>query len=348
MTRRSVTTLLAALAATIGLAACGGGGEGSGGSAASGDSAEKLVVYSGRSEKLVGPLLTQFEKSSGIDLQVRYGDSAELAATIAEEGDASPADVFFSQDAGALGAVENEKLLTPLPAVTLDRIPERFRDPKGQWVGTSGRARVVAYSTERLKEADLPDSIFDFTDPKWKGRIGFAPPNASFQAFLSAMRISVGDDRARKWLDGIKRNEPTLLENNIQTEEAIAAGEIDVGFVNHYYVHELRAERPDFPVENHFLKAGDPGSLVNVAGTGIIKGAENAETAQKLVDFLLSEPAQRYFSEKTFEYPLIDGVTPPKGTRPIDDVHGPDIELGDLGGKLPSTLQMLSEAGFAN
>ncbi|MEA2270293.1 MAG: iron(III) transport system substrate-binding protein [Solirubrobacteraceae bacterium] len=346
MTRR-LLPILAVLAAVAGLAACGGD-DGSGGSAGSGDSAEKLVVYSGRGEKLVGPLLADFEKRTGIDLQVRYGDSAELAATIAEEGDASPADVFFSQDAGALGAVQRAGLLSPLPRATLDRVTKRFQDPNGEWVGTSGRARVVAYSTERLKASELPDSIFDFTDPKWKGRIGFAPPNASFQAFVSAMRIDVGDARTKKWLEDIKRNEPTLLENNIQTEEAIAAGEIDVGFVNHYYVHELRAERPDFPVENHFLGRGDPGSLVNVAGAGIVKGAEHADAARRFVDFLLSKDGQQYFSQKSFEYPLIDGIAPPKGTRALEDVHGPDIALGDLGGKLPSTLQMLSEVGFAS
>jgi iron(III) transport system substrate-binding protein len=278
---------------------------------------------------------------------VRYGESAELAATIAEEGDASPADVFFSQDAGALGAVEEEGLLAPMPTAVLERVPARFRDPKGMWVGTSGRARVVAYSTERLKPSELPDSIFGFTEPRWKGRIGFPPSNASFQAFVSAMRLAVGDNRTRAWLRDIKKNDPTLLENNIQTEEAIARGEIDVGFVNHYYLYELSAEQPGFPVANHFLRAGDPGTLVNAAGVGLVKGSDAAGPARRLVDFLLSRTGQRFFSEKTFEYPLTAGVAPPQGLRSLEDVHGPDIALGQLGGKLRSTLEMLSEAGFA-
>jgi iron(III) transport system substrate-binding protein len=335
--KRLTLALLALLALAAPLAACGND--------AGGDTG-KLTIYSGRGEKLVGDLIKDFEKDTGIDAEVRYGDSAELAATIGEEGDASPADVFFSQDAGALGAVESAGLLTALPKATLERVDARWADPRGMWVGASGRSRVVAYSTERLKQSDLPESIFDFTDPKWKGRIGFAPPNASFQAFVSAMRLDIGDERTRQWLEGIKANEPTLLENNIQTEEAIASGEIDVGFVNHYYAYELRAERPDFPVANHFLEAGDPGALVNVAGAGILKTTDRSADARRFVDYLLSETAQRYFAEKTFEYPLIERIAAPEDLPPIGDLHGPDIKLGDLGGKLKSTLELLNDVGF--
>ena len=322
--------LATAIVAALLVAGCGG----------SGDDDGALTVYSGRAEKLVGPLLKEYERDTGTKLEVRYGESAELAATLAEEGDASPADAFFSQDAGALGAVAEAGLLRELPPLP---VPARFRDPGGRWVGTSGRARVVAYSTKRLKESELPDSVFGFCDDRWKGRIGFAPPNASFQAFISGMRLTVGDDRAREWLRCMKRLGPTLLENNIQTEEAIAAGEIDVGFVNHYYLYELRAEHDgDFPVDNHFLRRGDPGSLVNVAGVGALseKGVEFAR-------WLLSDRAQKYFATKTFEYPLTGRQSPPPGMPALDDIHGPDIRLGDLGGKLRSTLEMLDDVGLA-
>jgi iron(III) transport system substrate-binding protein len=329
------TLAFLAVTAALPLAACGSDSAGDDG---------KLTIYSGRAEKLVGALLEQYEKESGVEVEVRYGESAELAATIAEEGDASPADVFFAQDAGALGAVAAEGLLRELPAGL--PVPARFQDPGRRWVGTSGSARVVAYSSERLKESELPDSIFDFTDPKWKGRIGFPPPNASFQAFISGMRLTVGDKRTREWLEGIKRNDPTLLDNNIQTEEAIAAGEIDVGFVNHYYVYELAAEKGDFPVANHFLEAGDPGTLVNVAGAGILEGAD--DKAEDFVRFLLSRTGQAYFAQKTFEYPLVAGVAPPKGLPAIGDVHGPDIALGQLGGKLRTTLELLADVGFSS
>lgn len=333
--------LLAALLTLVALTAIGCGSDDEAGAGSDGT----LTVYSGRNEKLVGPLLKDFERSSGVKVEVRYGGSAELAATLAEEGDASPAEIFFSQDAGALGAVGDAKLLAPLPAATLAKVDKRWIDPAGRWVGVSGRSRVIAYSTERVKEGELPSSIFDFTKPEWKGRIGFPPPNASFQAFVSAMRLEVGDERTKQWLQGIKANDPTLLDNNIQTEEAIAAGEIDVGFVNHYYLGELKAEKPGFPVANHFLAKGDPGSLVNVAGVGIVQHDDTTD-AQKLVDFLLRPPAQRFFAEKTFEYPLVAGVAPPADLPPLADLQGPKIELGKLGGQLRGTLELLDEVGF--
>ena len=328
-------------------AACGGDGE-EGGEAAPTEQGGTLTVYSGREEEIVEPLFDMFEEETGIDVEVRYGDSAELAATIAEEGDNSPADVFFAQDPGSLGAVEGQGLLAELPGSTLDRVDERFRDPDGHWVGTSGRARVVAYNTEMLAEDDLPDSILDFADPEWKGRIGFPPTNASFQAFVTAMRLTEGDDATREWLEAIKANEPKLYESNTPTVEAAAAGEIEVGFVNHYYLYIIKEEQPDAPLDNHYLEAGDPGALVSVAGAGILEGAENADAAQRFVDFLLSEEGQRFYAEEAeeAEYPLIDGVEPREGLPALEDLHGPDVELDELGPELEETLRMLNEVGF--
>jgi iron(III) transport system substrate-binding protein len=336
---RSALLLGLALLA-LALPGCGDGG--------GSDGSRKLTVYSGRAELLVGDLLKQFERDTGIDVEVRYGDSAELAATIAEEGDNSPADLFYSQDAGALGAVAERGQLRPLPAAIADRVQSRFRDDRGRWVGVSARARVLAYSTKRVPRGQLPESVFELTGPRWKGRLGIAPPNASFQAFVSAMRIDVGDARTKRWLEGIKDNEPELYENNLQAVEAIADGDIDVALVNHYYLYEVRRERGDVPVDNHFLRTGDPGSLVNAAGIGVLKSAGNARAAERLADYLLSRKGQRYFAEKTAEYPLAAGVKPGPDLRPLDDIHGPFIDLGMLGEKLPSTLEMIEEAGLTN
>jgi iron(III) transport system substrate-binding protein len=297
---------------------------------------------------LVGDLYEQFEHDTGIDVEVRYGDSAELAATISEEGNNSPADVFFSQDAGALGAVAERDLLTKLPPAVANRVEARFRDDERRWVGVSARARVLAYSTERLKEGDLPETVFDLTDERWRGKIGFPPSNASFQAFVSAMRVDVGDERTRDWLEAIDANEPKLYENNLQTVEAIGNGEIDVGLVNHYYLYEIRREQGDVPVQNHFFRTGDPGSLVNAAGVGILGSADSGDAARRLLDYLLSAEGQRYFAEKTAEYPLAAGVRPGPELRPLKSVQGPFIDLGMLGEKLPSTLEMIEEAGLTN
>ena len=302
-------------------------------------------MYSGRSEELVGPIIERFEEESGIDVEVRYGDTAELAATILEEGQNSPADVFFAQDAGALGAVSDEGLLRPLPEDALSQVEERFKDPNGRWMGISGRARVVAYNTDALSEDDLPDSILDFTDPEWEGKIGWAPTNGSFQAFVTALRLIEGEDAAREWLQGIQANKPRVYENNLAILEGVVSGEIEVGFVNHYYLFQVLKERGgDVPARNYYLKNGDPGALVNVAGIGILNTADNSDEAEQFLNFMLSEEAQQYFADDTFEYPLIEGVPPNEDLVPLSEIEAPDINLGDLD-DLEGTLDLLRETG---
>ena len=334
--------LVLAVAALLGVAAGCGGDDDDGGAN------DKLVVYSGREEELVEPLFDRFEKETGIDVEVRYGDSAELAATIAEEGDNSPADVFFAQDPGSLGAVEREGLLAELPQAALDRVPARFRDPDGHWVGTSGRSRVIAYNTDALTEDEVPDSVFDLTDPKWKGKIGIAPTNASFQAFVSAMLLELGEERTRAWLEGLKANDPKRYEKNLPVVEAVAAGEIDVGLVNHYYLYLAKEENPDAKVANHFLAGEDPGALVSVAGAAILETADHADAAQRFVEFLLSDPSQRFYVDEAeeAEYPLVPGIDAKPGLPPLDSLEGPQIELDDLGPELEKTLELLNESGF--
>jgi iron(III) transport system substrate-binding protein len=305
-----------------------------------------LTVYSGRNETLVGALIEEAEDALGIDMGVRYGGTAELAATILEEGGNSPAGLFFAQDAGALGALAKEGRLQPLPQEILDRVDQRFRSPEGLWVGTSARARVLVYNTEQLNEEELPPSVFDLTDERWKGQIGWAPENGSFQAFITAMRLLQGEDETRQWLEAMIANEPVAFESNGPIVRAVAAGEISAGLVNHYYKYEIQAEeKTELPVENHFFASGDPGSLVNVAGVGVLADAENAEQAIALVDYLLTQPAQAYFSERTFEYPLIDGVSAVEELRPLQEIESPEIDLSDLD-DLQGTLALLSELGL--
>jgi iron(III) transport system substrate-binding protein len=345
---RFPAALLSILALAFSVAACGGDGNGEASAEPGGDAA--ITIYSGREEELVGPLFERFERESGVDLEVRYGDSAELAATIAEEGENSPADVFFAQDPGSLGAVEAQDLLLELPDRVLERVPERFRDPDGRWVGTSGRVRVLAYSTEALTDDELPATVFELAAPEWRGRIGFPPTNASFQAFVTAMRLTKGEERTRDWLEAIAANEPKLYENNISTVEAVAAGEIDVGLVNHYYLYLVKEEQPDAPVENHFFSGADPGALVSVAGAAVLAGADEREAAVDFVDFLLSDEGQRFYAEEAeeAEYPLVAGISPRAGLPPLDTLEGPKLELDELGPELERTLELLSEVGLTS
>jgi iron(III) transport system substrate-binding protein len=306
-----------------------------------------FTLYSGRNETLVGPLVEEYAAETGTAVDTRYGGTGELAATILEEGDDTPASLFLSQDAGALGLLADDGRFAPLPSELLDRVDERFRDPEGQWVGVTGRARVLAYNTESLAAEDLPTSVRDLTDPAWAGRVGWAPENASFQAFITAFRLIDGDEAVRDWLEAMIANGTVNFgDSNSAIVQAIGNGEIDTGLVNHYYVYAVGREAgEDFPVANHFFAAGDPGSLINVAGVGLIEGADDADAALAFADYLLSSEAQEYFATETFEYPLIEGVAAPEGLVPLSEIGHPDIELGDLA-DLRGSLDLLSEVGL--
>jgi iron(III) transport system substrate-binding protein len=335
--------LVGLLLATLALAGCGGSDDESGAS-------ETLTVYSGREEELVAPLFERFEQETGIDVEVRYADSAELAATIAEEGDNSPADVFFAQDPGSLGSVEDQ--LAELPEDVLDRVDSRFRDDEGRWVGTSGRARVIVFNTDELSADEVPDSIFELTDPKWKGKIGLPPTNASFQAFVTAMRLDEGEERTRQWLEELKANEPKFYERNTPTVEAVASGEIQLGLVNHYYLYLVKEEQPDAPIENKYLPGNDPGALVSVAGAGILDGAEHEDAAERFVEFLLADEQQRFYTEEAeeAEIPLVEGIAPKEGVPTLDELsgRGPDVDLSAFGDELENTLELLNETGYTS
>lgn len=328
-----MAALIAALAAGIIIAACGGSDD------------ETLTVYSGRSEELVAPVLERFTEETGIQVEVRYADTAELAATIVEEGDSSPADVFYSQDAGALGAVQKRDLLTELPAETLEKVPARFRSPSGNWVGITGRARIIAYNPESVAEAELPESVFELTEPAWRGRVGWAPENASFQAFVTALRLIEGEERAQQWLEDMVANDTVAFANNSDARDAVAAGEIDAALINHYYVAEARAEAGgDYPVEIHYVNGDDAGSLINVAGAGVLKSSDQQEEAIALIDFLLSKESQEYFAEETKEYPLINGVAADSTLVALEEIDSPDIDLGNID-DLETTLEMIQKSG---
>ena len=339
LARQPLLAVVAALAVVPGVTACGSDGS-------SGGDEDALVVYSGRNRDLVGPLLERFEKESGTDLDIRYGESPDLAATLIEEGSGTPADVFFSQDAGALGALGKDDLLTRLPRNVLREVDRRFRSRDGEWVGTTARARVIAYDKRELKASDLPRSVLDLTDEKWRGRLGWAPTNASFESFVTALRKLEGDDVARTWLEGMVDNDTKVFTNNIAVRDAIANGEIDAGIINHYYVAEAVAEEgPDYPVGLFYPPNGDPGGMVNAAGVGILTGSDRQEQALELVRFLLSREAQEFFATETKEYPLAAGVQPEQELKPLKDIQQPEgLDLSDLD-DLAGTVELIQESG---
>ena len=343
--------LLAGLVVALLVGSCGGGDETDANDRAAGGGSgdnDALVVYSGRNENLVRPLLDRFKSETGVDIKVRYGDSNELLATILEEGDNVRADVFFSQDAGALGELARRQQFAKLNQAELDLVEPRFRDPKGSWVGVTGRARVIAYNTDKLTEADLPTSVFGLTEPKWKGKVGFPPSNPSFIAYVSALREQVGDDRVKAFLEGLKANEAKRFDNNVLTLEAIAAGEIEVGLVNHYYLYGELKDEADAPVENFYLQQpGGEGTFVNVAGVGILKNTKRRAAADRFVQYLLGEAAQGYFRNETTEYPLRKGVDAIPELPPIASMRVIDVPLTELGKDLEGTVELIRQVGLS-
>jgi iron(III) transport system substrate-binding protein len=304
-----------------------------------------LTVYSGRSEELVGEVLAGFTDATGVELDVRYGDTAELAATIINEGEASPADVYFGQDAGALGALQDEGLFAPLPDELLEQVEPAFASTTGEWVGVTGRVRVLSYNTDTMSEDEVPDSVLDLTDPEWSGRVSWAPTNGSFQAFVTALRVSEGEDVARDWLEGMIANDVQVFENNASQVEAVGRGEVDIAIVNHYYLARFTAEDPDFPVANKFLP-GDIGGLVNVAGVGVLGTTDQTTAAESFVEYLLSDEVQTFFSQETneAEFPAVTGQPSPEGLPSVDELDPPAIDLSDLE-DLQGPITLLEETG---
>ena len=311
--------------------------------------AKELVLYSGRSKSLVEPIIKQFENETQIKVKVRYGGTAELAVALLEEGENSPADLFWAQDAGALGAISKRGLFQQLPDTIPSKVPEKFRDSGGMWVATSGRARVIAYSSDQIKAEDVPDSIFELTDSKWQGRVGWAPQNASFQAFVTAMRVGIGEEKTEEWLRGMKANKTKSYAKNTPIIKALAAGEIDLGLPNHYYLLRFKKTDSEFPVEQAFFKPGDPGNLVNIAGIGHLKTSQNSEEALALIQFLLSSQAQQFFVSEVFEYPITNNAVPNPNPKlvPLAELleRTPKINLGDLD-DLDGTLKLLRKVGI--
>ncbi|GAA3234685.1 iron ABC transporter substrate-binding protein [Pseudonocardia petroleophila] len=342
-----VSRTIALLTVGAALVACGGAPGPAPEAAAEGDGV--LTIYSGRNEALVGPLIAQLEAAVGSPVEVRYGSTGEMAAQLLEEGADSPADLFFAQDAGALGAVAGAGLLAPLPADVLEPALERYRAADSTWVATSARARVVAYNTALVPEADLPASLDDLLDPRWAGQIGIAPSNASWLSFVTGLRLIRGEDGARQWLTAFAAQNPQRFDGNGAVVDAVAAGSVAAGLVNHYYLFEKIAELDPatYPVRNHYV-ANDPLGLVNVAGVGVTASADDPGPALEAVRYLLSTEGQQYLVDETAEYPVIAGVTPARtdvDLAPLESLSAPDVDLADLS-SLAETETLLQEVGL--
>ena len=310
---------------------------------------KELVIYSGRSESLVGPIIEEFSVLSRIPVSVKYGKTGAMVSLLLEEGSKTPADVFYAQDPGGLGAVES--MLKPMSREVCNLIPEWAVAPKGsdnscKWIGITGRARVLVYNPEVLSADELPTSMEDLTDSKWKGKLGWAPSNGSFQAMITGMRISWGEEKTKSWLEDIIANEPIVYPKNTPQVQAVADQEIQLGMINHYYLHRFIAEKGEsFSARNHYLDNGDIGSVVLVSGAGVLNASDNKSNAERFMTFMTSKIAQQYFATQVHEYPLItDGVTSNRLLRDMESLNKPSLDISKLG-DLEATQALLIEVG---
>lgn len=309
-------------------------------------SGEELVVYSSRTSSLVQPLLEQYAKETGVNIRVRYATTASIVGTLLEEGDNSPADVIYLAEPSGWATLSQAGLLSKLPGRLLEKVDPRFRSSQGEWVGTSGRSKVLVYNTKNIDpDRDLPQSVMDLTDPKWKGRIGWAPTHGEWQITLTAIRLLKGEDAARQWVEGMKANQPKTYPNLISIVQAVANGEIDVGIANHYYVPRfIEEEGEGFGARNYYLGHGDPGAVIDVAGVAIHKSSNVRSAAEDFVEYMLGTEAQQYFAQQTHEYPVSAGVPPAGDLPPLSSLDPPQIDLDNLS-DLQGTLDLLRETG---
>lgn len=313
--------------------------------ACSGDR-DALTIYSGREEALVTPILDRFAEEKGVDVNIRYGDSVDLALLIAEEGDDTPADVFFSQSPGTVGFLGSEEMLAPLDDGVLGKVDPKFESSEGEWVGITARQRVLVYNTEMVEEEDLPDSVFDLADERYAGDVGLAPTNASFQDFVTAMRLVEGEGAAREWLQAMSDNDNPMYADNSSIVAAVGRGEIPMGLVNHYYNYRALEEDPDAPSRNYTFPPSDIGSLMIASTVSVLRSSDHKDEAAEFVDFLLSKEAQEFFSKETFEYPLVPGVEAADVLPPFDSLEAVDFDIDRLGGDLKSTADLISDSGL--
>jgi len=312
------------------------------------ESADELVVYSGRSQALVDGLVEQFKEETGVNIQVRYGNDAELLAVLNEEGDKSPADVFWANTTGALANANQNDLLADLPDSLL-QTPASYSASSGRWVPVTVRFRVLGYNPNNLSEEDLPESVMDLPNmEELEGRVGWTPTYSSFYDFVTAMRLEEGRDATMNWLEGMQNLNPKTYPSNTPMVQAIAAGEIDMGLTNHYYILRVKdGGDAGSNIETHYFTAGDIGNLALVTGAGVLNTSENSELAHQFLSFLLSEQAQRYAAETVHEYPVIRGIE-------VTDIMlgegqafeiSPDYDYEQLR-QLDETLDLLREAGL--
>jgi iron(III) transport system substrate-binding protein len=303
-------------------------------------------VYNAQHEELTKAWADAFTKESGIKVVLRNGDDFEMANQLKQEGKASPADVFLTENSPAMTIVENAGLFTDVDKATLQQVPEQYQPSTGKWVGIAARSTVFVYNTTKLTEAQLPASLMELADPKWKGRWGASPSGADFQAIISAMLDLEGADATQAWLDSMKTNVQAYKGNNA-VMKAVNAGQIDGGVIYHYYWagDQAKTKENSNNTKLHYFGHQDPGAFVSLSGGGVLASSKHADAAQKFLTFVTGKAGQQILQTGTsFEYPVGSGVAANSALKPLAELDAPSIDEAKLNG--PQVVEMMTKAGI--
>ncbi|WP_228941374.1 iron ABC transporter substrate-binding protein [Nocardioides sp. Leaf374] len=312
----------------------------------SGDDGPSITVYNAQHEQLLEELAPQFTEETGIEVELRNGKDLELSNQLVQEGDASPADVFLTENSPAMSQVEEAGLFAPLPEDLVAPIPEQYRPASGLWTGFVARSTVLVYNTDLVDPDELPSSILDLADPEWAGRLSFSPTGADFQAIVAAVLELEGEDATREWLEGIKAN-GTVYDGNNVVLEAVDSGESEVGIIYHYYWYRDLAEGGDVSDDSalYFFGDEDPGAFVSVSGAGVLASSDDASDAEKFVQFLVDRTGQQALADSyALEYPLNPDVRLDPPVKPFDELQPPRVDVSDLDSR--TVVDLMTEVGF--
>ena len=339
-----VASAAAMVAAMLGVAACGT----SSGSTQAGQSGAKptLTLYNAQHEDLMALMVADFTKASGIKVNMRNGEDFELGNQLVQEGAASPADVFVTENSPAMTLVDSKGLFATVENAALAQVPAQFAPTDKGWVGFAARSTVFVYNQAQLKAADLPASIMELSEPQWKGKVGISPAGADFQAIVSAVLALKGEPATVAWLKGLKDN-ARVYQGNSAVMKAVNAGEISSGVIYHYYWYKDQAESGanSKNVKQLYFGNQDPGAFLSISGAGVIKSSKHQAEAQQLVKYLNGAAGQKVLSDsKALEYPIGKGAAANKVLKPLSELSPPTVDLTTLNG--PKVVELMQQAGL--
>jgi len=307
-----------------------------------------LVIYSGRSEPLIQPVIDAFKaKYPNVNVLLKAGSNSELANALIEEQANPQADVFITTELFTVQSLAQQGIFESYLPHGADQLPAEFLGADNMWTGLTRRARVIMYNKDLVSEAELPTAIFDLTDPTWKGQIAAAgSTNGSMQAQIAAMRQLLGEEETEAWLSGLIANEVTFFGGHTDVRKAVGAGEFKLGLVNHYYFHLQLAEGSNVGIIYPDQGEGQVGLFTNATAAALVKGAARAPVAQAFLDFLVSEEGQKLFAEQNYEYPLLPGVALKDGVQPLDSFRLADVDVVKAALDFDATFDLMEKVGL--